>query len=107
MSVCVCACARARVRVHARTCSVAQSWSHLCDPMDCSPPSSSVHGILQARTLKRAAISRSGGTSRPRDGTSVSWSPAVAGGFFATAAPGEPRSLLHHQANESQQAQLV
>ena len=28
----------------------------LCDPMDCSPPGSSVHGILQARTLEWAAI---------------------------------------------------
>ena len=29
----------------------------LCDPMDCSPPGSSVHGILQARTLEWVAIS--------------------------------------------------
>ena len=36
---------------------VAQSWGHtdmtLCDPMDCSPPGSSVHGILQARARKK------------------------------------------------------
>ena len=31
---------------------VAQSWLTLCDPMDCSLPGSSVHGILQARTLE-------------------------------------------------------
>ena len=36
---------------------VDQSCLTLCDPMDCSPPSSSVHGILQARTLEWAAIS--------------------------------------------------
>ena len=32
----------------------------LCDPLDCSPPGSSVHGILQARTLEWAALSPSG-----------------------------------------------
>ena len=37
MCVRVCPCACARVRVHASTRSVAQSWSHLCDPVDCSP----------------------------------------------------------------------
>ena len=36
--------------------SVAQSCPTLCDPMDCSPPSSSVHGILQARVLEWVAI---------------------------------------------------
>ena len=38
-------------------CSAAQSCPTLCDPMDCSPPGSSVHGILQARTLEGVAIS--------------------------------------------------
>ena len=37
--------------------SVAQSCLTLCDPMDCSPPGSSVHGILQARILEGVAIS--------------------------------------------------
>ena len=41
-------------------------------PMDCSPPSSSIHGILQARILEWVAISFSGGSSRPRDRTQVS-----------------------------------
>ena len=36
---------------------VAQSYPTLCDPVDCSPPGSSVHGILQARILERVAIS--------------------------------------------------
>ena len=35
---------------------VAQSCPTLCDPMDCSPPGSSVHGILQARILECVAI---------------------------------------------------
>ena len=38
-----------------------QSCLTLCDPMDCSPPGSSVHGILQARVLERTAISWRGG----------------------------------------------
>ena len=40
---------------------VAQSCLTLCDPMDCSPPGSSVHGILQARILEWVAISFSRG----------------------------------------------
>ena len=36
---------------------VAQSYPTLCNPTDCSPPSSSVHGIFQARTLEWDAIS--------------------------------------------------
>ena len=42
---------------------VAQSCLTLCDPMDYSPPGSSVHGILQAGILEWAAISFSGGSS--------------------------------------------
>ena len=38
-----------------------------CNPMDCSPPGSSVHGIFQARILKWVAISFSRGSSQPRD----------------------------------------
>ena len=41
--------------------------STLCNPMDCSPPSSSVHGILQARILKWAAVPSSRESSQPRD----------------------------------------
>ena len=44
----------------------------LCDPMDCSTPGSSVHGILQARILGWVPISFSRGTSWPRDRTHVS-----------------------------------
>ena len=36
-----------------------------CDPMDCGPPGSSAHGILQARILERVAISFSRGSSHP------------------------------------------
>ena len=44
-------------------CSVAKSCPTLLDSMDCSPPGSSVHGILQARTLKKVAISFCRGSS--------------------------------------------
>ena len=49
-----------------------QSCSTLSDPVDCSPPGSSVHGILQARILEWVAISFSRGSSQPRDRTHVS-----------------------------------
>ena len=41
---------------------VAQSYSILCDPMDCSLPGSSVHGIFQAKILERVVISSSKGS---------------------------------------------
>ena len=45
----------------------------LCDPVDCSPPGSSVHGILQARVPERVAMPSSRGSSWPRDQTQVSY----------------------------------
>ena len=45
---------------------VAQSCPTLCDPIDCSLPGSSVHGISQARVLELIAISFSRGSSQPR-----------------------------------------
>ena len=51
----------------------------LWDPMDCSLPDSSVHGIFQARVLEWIAISSSRGSSQPRDQTQVSH---IAGRFF-------------------------
>ena len=51
---------------------VAQSCPTLWDPVDCSPPGSSIHGILQARILEWVAISFSRGSSQPRDRIQVS-----------------------------------
>ena len=51
---------------------VAQLCLTLCDPMDCSLPCSSVHGIFQAIVLEWIAISFSRGSSQPRDQTRVS-----------------------------------
>ena len=58
---------------------VSHSCPILCDPVDCSPPGSSVHGILQARILEWVAIPFSMGSSPPGDQTRVS---CIAGRFF-------------------------
>ena len=59
--VCVCVCAQ-----------TLQSCLTLCNPTDCSPPESSVHGILQAGILEWVAMPSSGGSFRLRDRTHVS-----------------------------------
>ena len=51
---------------------VAQSCPTLCDPMDCSLPGSSIHGIFRARVLEWVASSFSRRSSWPRDWTWVS-----------------------------------
>ena len=51
---------------------VARSCPSLCDPLDCSLPRSSVHGIFQARVLEWVAVSFSRGSSGPRDENQVS-----------------------------------
>ena len=53
-------------------CLVAKPCQTLCNPMVCSPPGSSVHGISQARILEWVTISFSRGSSRPRDWTCIS-----------------------------------
>ena len=58
---------------------VAQSCPTLCNPKDCSPPGSSVHGIPQAGILEWVAMPFSRGSSWPRDQTRVS---CTAGRFF-------------------------
>ena len=65
-------------------CLVAQLCLTLCNPMDCSPPGSSVHGILQARILEWVAMPFSRGSSWPGDRTCVSRSSCSAGRFFST-----------------------
>ena len=52
---------------------VAQLCLTLCDLVDCNPPGSSVHGILQAKILEWVTISFSRGSSQPRDRTRVSY----------------------------------
>ena len=59
----------------------------LCDPMDCGPPGSSVHGILQARILKRVAMPSSGGSSPPRHQTHVSYVSCISRGVLYCSCP--------------------
>ena len=76
--------------VHAKSL---QSCPALCDPRDCSPPSASVHGILQAKILEWVAMPSSRGSFQPRDQTCVSRGSYIAGGFLTTELPGKPSSL--------------
>ena len=62
-----------------------QSRPTLCNPMDCSPPGSSVHGILQARILAWTVLPSR--TQRSKPASSVS--PPSAGRFFTTGTPWE------------------
>jgi len=52
--------------------TVVELLSRICNPMDCSLPGSSVHGISQARILEWVAISSSRRSSQPRDRTHIS-----------------------------------
>ena len=81
-----------RVRIysplrHTGKSEVAQSRPTLCDPMDCSPPGSSVHGILQARILEWVAIPSSGDLPDPGIKPRSPALSALEGGFFTTSAP--------------------
>ena len=61
-----------------------------CNPMDCSPPGSSVLGISQARLLEWVAMPSSRGSSPPRDRSQVS---CIAGRFFTIWATREAPTL--------------
>ena len=67
---------------------VTQSCLTLCDPMDCSLPSSSVHGILQARVPEWVSIAFSRGFSWTR-------SPALQADFLPTEPLGKPLKFLY------------
>ena len=67
-----------------------QSHPTLCNPMDCSPPSSSIHGIFQARILEWVAILLQGIFLTQGLEPQYLLSPALAGRFFTTALPGKP-----------------
>ena len=69
---------------------VIQSCLTLCEPMDCSPPGSSVHGILQAGILEWVVMPFSRGSSWPRDWT---WVSCIAGRFFPVWAAREATSI--------------
>ena len=72
---------------HPQVISVVSDY--LFNPMNCSPPGSSVHRTLQARILKWVAMPSSRESSRPRDQTRVfRVSCIVVGGFFTSEPPG-------------------
>ena len=83
MCVCVCACVYACMLM----CMLNQSCSTLCDPVDCSPPGSSVHGVFQARMLEWVVISSSRGSSPPMNQNHIS---CMVDRFFTTVPPGKP-----------------
>ena len=89
-------CCPLRVLRDSSVCSLRRVW--LCGPTDCSPPASSVPGVLQARILEWVAVPSSRGASRPGDGTASLLPPALAGGLFTAratrGAPSEPRGGL-------------
>ena len=89
-------------------CVCAKSlWSRptLCDPGGCSPPGSSVHGILQARILGWVAISFSRGSSQPRDQTQIS---CIVGTFFTAEPPGEAqRCSVHIQSYDMVKKEII
>ena len=76
-------------------CSLTQLCLTQCDPMGCSPPGSSVHGISQARVLEWIAIfySRRSSNLEPESLRP----PAVAAGFFTTMPPGHPLDIREMQ----------
>ena len=85
-------------RPHPRLCAsttspccylVAKSCLTLCDPMDCSPPDSSVHGISQVKILGGLPFTSPG--DLPDPGIEPT-SPTLASGFFTTEPLGKPHS---------------
>ena len=82
-------------------CTVVQSCPTLCDPVDCSPPGSSVRGMSQARIPVRVATSYSKGSSCPRVRTRVSCVSCTGRRVLSAAPPGTPFSpspltVRHH-----------
>ena len=75
--------------VHTQLHTQSQSCLTLCNPMNCSPPGFSVHGILQARILEWIAIPFCRGFSRP--GIEPR-SPALQVDSFPAAPPGKPKN---------------
>ena len=71
-----------------------QSCSTLCNPMDCSLPCSSVHGILQARILEWVAVPISRGSSWLRG---WAWVSCIAGKFYHLSHQGSPLTITQRK----------
>ena len=77
------------------------SCVRLCDPMACSPPGSSIHGILQARILEWVAMPSFMGSSQPRDQTQGSLMfPTLAGRFLPLVPSGKPQGNANQDHNK-------
>jgi len=85
---CMCVCAKPP-----------QSCLTLCEPMDCSPPGSSVHGILQARIVERVVMPSSRDLHDPGTELVSLMPPALAGGFFTTSATWKAHIAFVHVHN--------
>ena len=81
-----------------------QSCPALYDPMECSPPGSSIHGILQAKLLEWIAISSSTGSFQPRDRTQVF---SIVGRFFTTWATREAQKGAYSLPRKSEVDHLL
>ena len=79
-----------------RWSEVSQLCPTLCNPMDCSLPGSSFHGIFQARILEWVAISFSRGYSQPRDWT---WVSSMQADSLSSELPGNPLLLSRSFSN--------
>ena len=92
-------------RYYAVLCLVAQLYPTLYDPMNCSPPGSSVHGILQARIVEWVAMPFSRGSFQPKDRTQVSH---IVGRFFTVWATKKAHGRYYndpHSIDEETEAQ--
>ena len=89
--------------IYACVLNSTQSCLTLCNPVDCNPPGSFVHGVLQAGMLEWVAIPFSRGSSRPRDQTHISYEGPGAPGLgrqlhSQSVAPFVPRKHLPDRA---------
>ena len=75
----------------------AQLCLALCNPMDCSPPGSSVHGIFQARILEWVLFPPPGVLPDPGIEPKSPESTALAGGFFTIEPPGKPLNRVESE----------
>ena len=80
-------------------CSVTHSCLTLCEPIDYSPPGSSVHEIFQSRILEWVAISSSRGSSRSGVEPASPAPPSLAGRSFTSDPPGKPRPCIDSNRN--------
>ena len=86
-------CVYKHINIHTCACVHAKSLQScliLPDPMDCGPPGSSVHGILQARILEGVPVPSSRGSHQPRGQTHVSYVTCIGSDSLPLVPPGKP-----------------